>query len=169
MPLPPKGIAVSTPGRESWLADEVLDTLIPLDPEARVEETGFRGVLLVYSRLDAWDAARAVSRGYHSFMKRFTPAVYTTKASSMGDVEGLIIRALEDLPRGPIRLLVSVRGEGKAYAGRSMVESLARSLGFTPSRRARMVLAVESVGDLFIAASGITGTCGPSCVTVLPP
>ncbi len=168
VPLPLRGVAVSRPGRGSWLADELLDTLIPWDPEARVVETRFPGVIAVYTTLDPGQLARIISRGYHSFMKRLTPAMAMVEARGWSDIEALI-RGLLTGPPGRVRLILATRGVGKSLAGRGRLEDLVRSLGFTPSRGARMALAIESLDGLFLGAYGITSPCGPDCVTVTLP
>ncbi len=168
MPISVKGVAVSRPGRGSWLADELLDTLVPWDPGARVEETRFPGVMAVYTSLEPSQLARIVSRGYHSFMKRLTPAMAAAVANSWEDVEELV-KSLLAGPPVRVRLVIATRGAGKELAGRGRVEGLVRSLGFTPSRGARMALVLESLDNLFLGAYGITSPCGPDCMTVTPP
>ncbi|MEB3773486.1 MAG: hypothetical protein GSR86_00995 [Desulfurococcales archaeon] len=169
MPLRLSGIAVSRPGREAWLADELLDTILPHDPDARVLETRYRGVFLLYSSLEPVDTARIVSRGVHSFMKRYTPAMHTLESPSREGVEGLVYRLLEVLDASAVRLIVSLRGRGKRLGGRSLIEELVRRHGIALSRRARHLIIIESIEDLLIAASGITGSCGYDCITVVPP
>jgi len=162
------GVAVSKPGRESWLMDEVLDTIIPHDPGASMVETRFKSVFLVYSSLDPVNLARIVSAGYHSFMKRFVPALSVFRVGVFRELEDRLSSILANTNLGHVRLITALRGKGKSIASRSLIEGIVRGLGLKPSRRSSKVIDIESIDDLFIIAYGITRYCGPDCILVYP-
>ena len=167
VPICPQGVAVSRPKRDSWLIEELLDTLVPEDPGARVEATRYPGVLLVYSSLRPARLAKLVYSGYHSFMKRFVPSQFCSIASSVEDLEAFLESSLSRAASGGrLRVMVSLRGVLKRLGGERAVRSLLSRLGYSITRDSSLVLAVESVDEVVVAALGNTRRCGPDCVTI---
>ncbi|MCX8195916.1 MAG: hypothetical protein N3F67_02415 [Acidilobaceae archaeon] len=165
MPQLLKAIAVAKPQRESWLTEELYDLLLPLDEEARVERSSFRDVLLVISaRLSAAQISAAALRQEFSFMARLVPALLIVKASRSEEVLEAIRRVA---PRGPVRLMVSLRGRGKGVASEEAIAGSLRSAGVQLDRRAAEAIAVESVDELFVISYGITRKCGLSCTLLV--
>ena len=167
VPACPQGIAVSRPKRGSWLVEELLDTLVVEDPGARVEATKYPGVFLVYSSLRPSRIAKLVYSGYHSFMKRFVPSQFCGVVASIGELEQFLGSSLGSFIRGrDLRLMVTLRGLLKRLGGERTIRSLLLSLGCSITRKPELVLAVESIDEVVVAALGNTRRCGPDCVAI---
>ena len=171
MPECPAAVAVAKPRRDSWLVEELYDTLFTGDPGARVVRTRFPGVLLVYSSLEPARLVPLFRRVEHSFLQRLVPAQRCIAEASPGDPERLVEELARLLAAAEVKeakLLAVMRGAGKeVYGGsRSLEQAMARA-GVKPSRRAhRYVVALESVDRLLVAAAGITRGCGLGCILV---
>jgi len=170
LPECPAAVAVAKPRRDSWLVEELYDTLFPGDPGARVERTRFPGVLLVYTSLEPSRLVALIRRAEHGFLQRLVPAQRCIPNAAPGDPERLVAELASLLAAGGVSqatLIASLRGEGKRLAGgrRSLEEAMARA-GVRPARRARHAVAVESVDTLIVAAAGITRGCGLGCTLI---
>lgn len=167
MPERPTAVIVAQQGRHSWALEEAWDLAVSLDPDGgKVIETGFQGVFLVYaSSSGPRDVSVAASRMEMGFISRVVPVVHCLQASTRDDVEEaleMVARGLE----GPVRIIVSIRGVGKKIGGRSMVESVLRRVGLHLRKNSKYVIAVESIGDMFIISHGIMRRCGLGCIIV---
>ena len=171
LPQCPAAVAVAKPRRDTWLVEELYDTVFLGDPEARVERTRFPGVLLVYTRLPPERLIPLFRRVEHSFLQRLVPAQRCVAQASPGDPERLVeelARLLASAGVGEARLIAVLRGEGKGLAaGRRALEEAMLRAGVRPARRAaRHAVAVESVDRLLVAAAGITRGCGMECLLI---
>ncbi len=166
MPLCPKGVAVSKPKRDTWLVEELLDTIVPKDPTVRVEASGYPGVVLVYSSLEPWRLSKLVYSGYHSFMRRFVPSQYCVRVASLGELEALVGRIASLLEGRRLRLMVSLRGFLKRQGGERIVRARLLDSGCIIDRGSSFALAIESIDEVVVAAMGNTRRCGLDCVTI---
>jgi hypothetical protein len=171
MPECPTAVIVAKPKRQSWALEEAWDLAVLAHPEGRAEATRFPGVILVYTPdRDAAHFSVIAARGERGFIQRIVPAEHCIEASSRREVLELVASAARKLASSlnvrEVRLFFAVRGEGKRILGESdVVEALTRA-GLTSSRKAKAALAVESVDNLFIVASGITYRCGNTCTLI---
>ncbi|MEB3779847.1 MAG: hypothetical protein GSR85_06420 [Desulfurococcales archaeon] len=167
MPLCPSAIAVSKPKRDTWMEEELLDTLIPWDPNAQIKPSGFPGVLLVYTKLDPYQLGRIISSGYHAFVKRVVPAQRCLISPSRHD----LLREIEEIVMkyrpGRIRLSTSIRGTGKTIITHSVIEEFLRGLNVVIYRKSKTMLCIESVNELFIITLGEARFCGPDCIMII--
>lgn len=169
MPLCPVGIAVSKPGRESWLVDEIADSILPRDPGARIERTGFDNVVAIYSEvIPPHELPRLVLRMEQAFLKRLAPVEECVRPGSPGELDRFISGFLASRGVKELQLWVYIRGSGKEIASRGRVERLVRSLGIELGRGATTVFDLESLNEVFTLSLGITRKCGLDCVLILP-
>ena len=178
MPLP-KAVATSKPKRETWMIEELYDTLIGGGLDAEIVKTRYPGVVLVYTNAEPARLSKIVYSSYHAFMKRFTPAMslvhieelhselaHTIVINNINSHIDNIIRL--GARRYGVNLIVALRGVSKDYVDRRLIENKLLSNNIHTSRRSNIVLVIESVDQFIFIASGITRYCGPGCVTMSP-
>ena len=175
MPIP-RAVATSKPKRETWMIEELYDTLIGNGLEAKIVKTRYPGVVLVYTSLEPEKLAKIVYSNYHAFMKRFTPAMSLLNPSK--SVNNLTRRFLAELQshldniislgakNTGVNLIVSIRGDIKYHINRQLIENIILDHNMPINRRSNIMLVVESVDSIAFIASGITRYCGPGCITV---
>lgn len=71
--MPPLVLVTTKPGKESMVEAEIADCLYRLDPSVKVERTGFKGVLKVYTSIPSRAAAKAIKRCWISHIGRAVP------------------------------------------------------------------------------------------------
>ncbi len=171
MPECPTAVIVAKPKRQSWALEEAWDLAVMAHPESRAEPSRFPGVILVYTPDgDSRRLSIMAARGERGFIQRIVPAEICIAGAEKNDVvnavESIIGRKSALMGEGRLRLIVSVRGEGKRVVDKRAIEEIVASKNLRIDRNARVALAVESVDSLFVIALGITRSCGPSCLLV---
>jgi tRNA(Ser,Leu) C12 N-acetylase TAN1 len=171
MPLP-RGtaelIVTAKPGRSSWAAEEVTDTLLYVDPDAEVVQTKFEGVLIARLKTDVTEVIRVIKRFEYAFISFITPVIVRCVNASRDEVISVISRAAEKLARegSQVALRAKLRGRSKEVLSESLIEKVIASMGIKLSRRAGKILAVEGVDDYLGVGYGITRSCGVGCTLV---
>jgi len=164
-----KAVAVSKPRRSSWLIEELLDALIPLDESVEISRTRFPGVLVVISeKLTPRDVARAALRVELSFMSRLVPAIVALEAEREEQVVEALLDILGRARVGEVRLEAVIRGEGKRVVTEAMVREALVKAGLRLAMSSKKILALESIDKLFVAAIGEARKCGLSCKLIHP-
>jgi len=89
-------LVITTPaGKEDQAINEVIDILLPLDENIRVEKTKYPGVIVVYSSLNSHDLARVLYNSPTSTIIRIVPCDVCVETS----IES-IIKAVLNLTEG---------------------------------------------------------------------
>ena len=177
MPLP-KAVATSKPKRETWMIEELYDTLIGGGLYAEIVKTRYPGVVLVYANIEPARLSKIVYSNYHAFMKRFTPAMSlihleTRSKLSYSTIIDEINKHIDNTIRlgakkHGVNIIVALRGISKSYIDKQLIENKLLSSNIRANRRSNILLIIESVDEFIFMASGITRYCGPGCVTVSP-
>ncbi len=174
----PKAVATSKPKRETWMIEELYDTLIGGGLHAEIVKTRYPGVVLVYANIEPARLSKMVYSNYHAFMKRFTPAMSLIHIKNQDEIlHSAIINGIDEHLNNTIRLgakkygvnlIVALRGVSKSHINKQLVEDRLLRSNIRTNRRSSIMLIIESVDEFVFIASGITRYCGPGCVTVSP-
>ncbi len=165
----PAALIVAKPRRRSWALEEAWDLAVLADVNGYAVETRFPGVIAVYASIDPRAFSRIAYRTSKGFIQRIVPAVKCLNSPSREELGDAIASILAERGQGRgdgLRVIVSLRGEGKRIADDRLVYNLVRSLGLRVDKASRTVLDVESVDETFIVSAGITRPCGNSCIIV---
>ena len=160
-----KAVITARPGRESWAAEEALDTIYTADPDARLVKTRYPGVYILDTRLGAHEISASYSRFTHAFISFITPGLI----ESAGPPEPLCLKVVLEHVKARARTIsvrIKARGASKHYALQDLVAEVIHGIGLRPSRESEWLLSVEGVDDLVLAAVGLRRSCGPSCTLV---
>ena len=160
-----KAVITARPGRESWAAEEALDTIYPADPEARLVKTGFPGVFILDTRLGAHEISARYSLFTHAFISFITPGLIEASGPPEPSCLGVLLEHVREYTAS-VDIRVKARGASKHYRLQSMVARVIRDAGLRPSRGSEWLLSVEGVGSLVLVAVGLRRSCGPSCTLV---
>ena len=99
---------------------EILDALLPLDPQAQVLRTRHRGVLVVDTNLDPIDATKAISAYLPATINRIVPVLKVTGAS-LSEVIDSTLEALRGMkPMRSFAVRATVRGNNLS---KSLIEN----------------------------------------------
>lgn len=168
----PKGTAelvvTAKPGKGSWAAEEVADTLLYVDPDAEVVQTKFEGVLIARARIDVIEVVRVIKRFEYAFISFITPVIVRCVGASRDEVVSVVSRVAERLAREAphVTLRAKLRGRSKEILSESLIEKVISSIGIKLSRRAGKILAIEGVDDYLGLSYGSTYSCGAGCTLV---
>jgi len=156
----PAGVVVAKERRWGWAAEEAMDLAAWVG--GRVEETPYRGVLLVYAP-DPGRLASVLTNLRMAFISRITLAKECTTPNT--DFAPIVSRALAELgDRVDVRFYL--RGRSKASPVRSIVERVISKEGIIVRRRAQEALVVEGFDDFVVFGWGRKRSCGYGCVYV---
>lgn len=104
----PKLIVTCSSSNVDLCIHEICNVIYPRDPGVRAEESGFRGVIFVYTVLDASRVYTVVSHREYGFVENIIP-VYCTLRMPLSDSELLDCINRLNLPS---RVKVKVRSRG---------------------------------------------------------
>ncbi|MEM1904570.1 MAG: hypothetical protein QXP64_00330 [Acidilobaceae archaeon] len=163
-----KGVAVSKPGRDAWLFEELYDSLIAVDTSSRVEPTRFRGVYLLFSSAKPREITESILKYRTHSATRVVLASKALYSSSKTTVLSVIKELVESTGARSLRLFYKTRGEGESVISREDIFELLRSLNVFSTPSSKQALALESIDHLFIISLGNTLSCGLRCVLIAP-
>ncbi|MET1101577.1 MAG: hypothetical protein ABWW69_03765 [Pyrodictiaceae archaeon] len=168
MPTCPKAIVTSKPGKEHWTLEELWDTLYEIDDTVDIKETRYRGVFLVFTgKTSVYDLAGAFTRKFHAFIRSVVPALICLRRSDLDALINSIDTLLKPIS-GPLRVIFRIRGPLKKYIKPEVVEELLRRKGIEVHDSSAEALVIEAVDDIVILAAGSIGSCGDSCIIIIP-
>jgi hypothetical protein len=153
-------IAVSLPSKDSWAYEELYDTVFEADQNAIIEKTRYRGVFLIYLSVKIEKVANNFLQYQHAFLSRVLPIKYC------GNELNVIIKSLNELPKGYIKLMMHLREPIKNKINEDEIINIIKEEGYNITKKSNYVLAVESIDDLIISGNGIIRKCGPSCIII---
>ncbi|MEM1873190.1 MAG: hypothetical protein QXS85_05020 [Acidilobaceae archaeon] len=163
-----RGLAVSKPGREAWLYEELYDALVAASLSSRVESTRFKGVFLIYSDASPREIAESIAEYKTHTATRVLLASMTLARPRREELERAVRELLEASRVARVRLILKPRGLGEGLVSERDIASMLELLGARVDPGSRAVLAVESVDDLFLITLGTTRSCGFKCILVSP-
>ncbi len=151
MPLCPAAVVVAKPGRVGWALEEAWDLAVLLDGEAR--ETGYPGVILVYSNLPRHEIVEKFRRALRqSFIVRIVVPRVCGTVDSPPRVKPPVERA---------RLIVALRGASKRVPVEEIIVGR-----LVRDRRSRYIVDVEGVDEIIMVSWGEARACGYDCTLV---
>lgn len=105
--MKPVALVTCKIGSEDWCVEEVGNVLFPYDFDVEVRRTKYRGLLIVYSKLEVDDAVKILLNGEYGFVKKIIPIhIYT----DLGD-NGLFDKIV-NLTKGEVKVKVKLRVRG---------------------------------------------------------
>ena len=170
MSICPKAVVTSKPGKEHWALEELWDTLYEIDDAVDIKETKYRGVFLVFTgKTSVYDLAGAFTRKFHAFVRSVVPVVVCLRNPDLG----VLINSIDTLislksMSGPLRVIFRIRGLLKKYIKQEVVEGTLRRKGIVLHDGSTEALVVEAVDDIVALAVGSIGSCGDSCIIIVP-
>lgn len=170
MSICPKAIVTSKPGKEHWALEELWDTLYEIDDTVDIKETRYRGVFLVFTgKTSVYDLAGAFTRKFHAFIRSVVPVVICLRKPDLD----VLINSIDTLLNlksisGPLRVIFRIRGSLKKYIKPEVVEGVLRRKGIGLHDGSAEALVIEAIDDIVILAVGSIGSCGDSCIIIIP-
>jgi hypothetical protein len=161
----PKAVVTSKPKREWWAKQEILDA-VAIDETARVEETIFRGIYLVYSDLSSHGIYELFRAFEYSFIKRII-IVDKCIGCSRKDLESYI-RSIKNSIEDKVCVRGRLRGSCKKVLDESTVDSIISSFGKHVTRKASLCLDVESFDSFLVVSVGHVRPCNFECEILEP-
>jgi len=156
----PAGVVVAKEKRWSWAVEEAMDLAAWVG--GRVEETPYRGVILVYDASPE-ELASVLANLRMAFISRITLTKGCTRLGE--DPTPIILNALDRVgDRVDVRFYL--RGKSKEYDLRSIVERVIMERGVVPRRRSQEALILEGFDDFVVFGWGRKRSCGYRCVYV---
>ncbi len=160
----PAIVGTSLPERDSWALEEFMDTVISADPEARVDVTPYRGVLVAYLTRDPVGVATRFLSYTHAFLARVYPVLLCTPRDRLSE---LVDRLASIVGKVEVKIEVRLRQPVSRSLSEDEVRRLLISTGMRPGKSG-LVVVIESLYDHFVASYGTAHACGPRCRVVLP-
>ncbi|MCE4624263.1 MAG: hypothetical protein F7C35_00150 [Desulfurococcales archaeon] len=147
LPLCPRVIATSKPGKGAWAREELEDALAGL-PHYEVRPAGYPGVLVAYTREPPGRVAEEILSWEYAYISSIIIAGECTRPD---EVVGVVRVEIERCPRRSIDLRLKLRGPCRGL--KAEIESLLRGR-VRRSRRSPYGLVVECLQDLAVAGCG---------------
>lgn len=145
-------LVTSRPRRENFAQIEALDSLLPKDPNATLEETPFKGVFLVRTSLDADVAYRLLKSPTNPSIARVVPFLKLLENPSTEEIIRACVEVCNSIPEGTkVAVRCKLRksplspGELEAKIGEALVQNLNLKIDLKSPER---VVRVEGLGDV---------------------
>ena len=90
-------------------------------------------------------------------------------AANREELINLIKALLEKYKAGsPIRIIFALRGSSKKYIDKKELEGILSEYNIAHSRKSRLILDLEGLGDIVALTLGQEASCGFDCMLVAP-
>jgi len=156
----PAGVVIAKEKRWKWAAEEAADLAAWVG--GRVEETPFRGVILVYGP-DPKELASVLTNLRMAFISRIT--LVKGCVGLYEDPTPIVVRGITGLGnRVDVRFYL--RGRSKGSPVRSVIERVLNERGVLVRRRSKDAFIVEGFDDFVVFGWGRKRSCGYDCVYV---
>ena len=173
MPVCPKVIVVSKPSKYAWMLEEVNDIIALLDVNARISDTSFPGVAMIYleSGSDAMKLISGIaSRARFAFVKRVVSGNYCFEFDKTKLIQLIneFVDKLKSMGHDNVRLAMSLRGSPKKLVSAQEISSIILGSGLKLRKDSAYSISIESVGNLVLTGLCITRSCGFDCELLAP-
>jgi|YelNatPaOPRAMG01_1025707.scaffolds.fasta_scaffold39868_4 tRNA acetyltransferase TAN1 len=162
-------LLITHTSNEKTAAAEILDALLPLDSDARVIPTGYKGVLLVDTKIEPLQASNAIIRSLPSVIKRIVPLMGIVRAS-MSEIVDLALEIMKNfIPFRSFAVRATIRGSclGKQSVEKTLGAAIKNNLGARVDLgNPEIIIFVEVVDD--IAGISVVSSSHPILVKSTP-
>ncbi|MCE4614328.1 MAG: hypothetical protein F7B60_02185 [Desulfurococcales archaeon] len=135
-------------GKEYWAEQEVGDILFPYDINVSIERTPYRGVLLVYTKVDPSRAYRLVENEILTSIDKVIPVSDCYLLEEPDEIPKFIEKFVKAILNGDcVNLLISLRGSLK-HLEKTVISIVRKYL--STYRKCRSILYIESIDKLLL-------------------